>query len=106
MGTAMEIRLLYVPCSGEDEAVKLARAAMKNKLAACANLLPIRSIYPWKGEVQDEQETVLLIKTLPYKLNDLKDFIAREHSYEVPCILELTAEANLSFQQWMTDLLI
>lgn len=97
------LRLLYVPCASEAEAETLARGAMAGKLAACANLFSIRSLFTWQGRDEDARETVLLFKTRPERLAALREYVAAHHSYEVPCILELAAEANASFAAWVGE---
>ncbi len=88
-----------------DEAERLALAIVENKLAACVQILPkMSSVYFWEGKVQTELEHLLLIKTLEEKFEELKEFILKNHSYEVPEIVALDAErVSKSYLGWLTE---
>ncbi|WP_084955840.1 divalent-cation tolerance protein CutA [Thermoactinospora rubra] len=74
--------------SSSDEAARLARAVTEARLAACVQILgPIRSVYWWDGEVQDEQEWQLVMKTTADALPALESHIKANHSYDVPEIV-------------------
>jgi periplasmic divalent cation tolerance protein len=73
-----------------EEAGKLARALVEQRLAACVNIVPgIRSVYHWKGRVEDAGEFLLLIKSRRDLFDRLREAIQQEHSYEVPEIIAL-----------------
>jgi periplasmic divalent cation tolerance protein len=75
------------------EAESLAQKIVEAKLAACVQILPqMKSFYFWQGEVQNDSEHLLLIKTLLGKYDELEKFIQTHHSYEVPEIIALEAE--------------
>jgi len=83
-----EVSVVLVTAGSEEEAVKIARALVEEKLASCASMVPrIRSIYRWKGEIRDEQEFLLLIKTRSSLFPSLRDRVKQLHSYEVPEIV-------------------
>ncbi|MEN6439942.1 MAG: divalent-cation tolerance protein CutA [Syntrophobacter sp.] len=83
-----EVSVVFVTAGGEEEAARIGRALVEEKLAACANMVPrIRSIYRWKGEIHDEQEVLLLIKTRSSLFPTLRDRVKQLHSYEVPEIV-------------------
>jgi periplasmic divalent cation tolerance protein len=88
-----------------EEAETLARKIVEAKLAACVQVLPpVKSFYFWKNEIQADSEHLLLIKTLPEKFDELKDFIQTNHSYSVPEIVALPAEkVSESYLGWMKD---
>lgn len=79
------------------EASGLARTLVAERLAACVNLLPtVRSIYVWEGEVQDEEETTLLLKVSEAGVDALADRIRVLHSYDTPEILVLPVDHEKS----------
>ena len=56
--------LVYVTTSKESESKKIARELLKEKLAACINIIPkIESLYLWKGEIEEDSESIMVIKT-------------------------------------------
>ena len=89
----------------EREARELASRIVKERLAACVQIVPkIESIYFWDGKVHDDQEYLLLIKTLEARVGDLKAFLEKHHSYEVPEILGVPViEGSKEYLQWMKD---
>ena len=91
----------------EEEAERLARAIVDVRLAACVQVLPrMKSFYVWEGAVQSDPEHLLLIKTLDEKFEELRAFIERNHSYEVPEIVALRAEqVSESYLGWMKSIL-
>jgi periplasmic divalent cation tolerance protein len=99
----MYVVLTTTPTS--EEAETLAQKIIEAKLAACVQVLPqIISFYFWENEVKKDSEQLLLIKTLPEKFDQLKDFIQKNHSYDVPEIVALRAEkAAENYLSWMKD---
>jgi periplasmic divalent cation tolerance protein len=94
--------MLYVPCGGEAEAKQIAARLLEERLIACANIYASRSLYRWKGETADEQEQVLVCKTLASRSEAAAARIGQLHSYEVPCILTATpVRANGDFYTWV-----
>lgn len=71
----------------EAEALKIARLLVEQKLIACAQLLPIQSIYNWKGELQNEKEVLLQAKTTEAKLSKIEEVVVAAHTYDVPEII-------------------
>lgn len=85
-----------------DEAETLAARLVEQRLAACVQILSkITSVYVWDGEVQKETEHLLLVKTLPEKWGEVRDFISENHSYEVPEIIALEAKAAEDYLSWL-----
>jgi periplasmic divalent cation tolerance protein len=77
-------------CGSPEEAEKIARELVSQRLAACVSIVPgVRSLYQWKGAVEDSQETLLLIKSTRELFPRLQSELARLHSYEVPEIVAL-----------------
>jgi len=88
---------VVVLCTVPDDALgaALAKALVERKLAACvARLGPIRSTYAWNGEVKEDSEIQLVIKTHRDRLDDLERYVRAHHPYEVPELLALPAAAG------------
>jgi len=81
--------MILTTCADKESAKRLAEVLVRTRLAACAQLLPIESIYLWKGEVCEENETMLLLKTKTVLKDKLMDAIKKNHSYEVPEFIHL-----------------
>lgn len=101
--TSAEPRIVLVSASGEEEARRLARGMVEGRLAACVNLVPgALSIYHWEGELREEPEALMLIKTTDERLSELVEFVEREHSYDVPEFVVLDPEAiEHGYREWL-----
>lgn len=77
--------MVLVTVGSGEEASKIARTLIEEKLIACANIVPgIRSIYRWKGEICDDPELMLIMKTQTELFPALQKRVRELHSYEVP----------------------
>ena len=78
---------------------------MAERLAACANLFsPITSVYRWEGAIDRTREVPMTLKTTADAAPALRDFIRARHPYEIPCILAIRADPELSdaaFLAWV-----
>ena len=90
-------------CGSADEAAKIARALVEKKLAACVNVMPAgRSIYRWKGVIEDQQESLLVIKSSRALFNDLRVEIEKLHSYEVPEVIVVPiVDGSEGYLEWL-----
>ncbi|MDQ3707105.1 MAG: divalent-cation tolerance protein CutA [Chloroflexota bacterium] len=95
--------ILYVPCSSEAEATGIASRLLSERLIACANIYASRSLYVWNGEMAEEQEMVLVCKTVASRAEDAAALVEQIHSYDVPCVLRIVpAEANSEYYRWVS----
>jgi periplasmic divalent cation tolerance protein len=99
----MKKYFIYMTAKDASEAHKLGRALLKDRLAACVNILgPIASMYWWKGAVQNDKEVALIAKTTVRNLDPLIRKVRSIHSYDVPCVVALPiAKGNPAFLQWI-----
>ena len=80
----------------------MARTLIRERLVACANLVPIRSLYTWEGELHEEDEVAMLLKTRDELEREVRDRIAELHRYEVPCIACYSPRSvNDAFEAWV-----
>lgn len=98
---------LVVLCTCPDEATaeRIARTLVTDHLAACVNRIgPLRSTYLWKGDLQDEPEVLLVIKTLRARYEALEMRLRALHPYEVPEIIALPILAGSKrYLAWMVE---
>ena len=104
----MNFFLTYITTKNEKEALTLANLAIQKNLAACGNIFPkIKSIYKWQNKLQNDNETLLILKTNSNKYPLLEKLILEKHSYEVPCILKIPiSDGNKEYLKWVNDSLI
>ncbi len=103
MSSAVRVLLCNAPAS---EAQRIAEALVTERLAACVNLVPVQSVYVWKGELQRDAEVTLLIKTTAEGVDALRARLVELHSYELPEVLSLAvvdAECHLPYLAWVRD---
>lgn len=99
---AADYGVVLVTASSQPEATAIATALVKSQLAACVNMFPIHSVYTWQGELHQEQEWQLLIKTDLQQFSALEAKIRQLHSYEVPEIVALPLVAGSQpYLQWL-----
>lgn len=82
--------VILVTTSSEEEAKKIATALVDARLAACANIVKwVQSVFRWQGKVEDEPETLMIIKSVAGKLDALIAKVKELHSYDVPEVIAL-----------------
>lgn len=94
MAESNQYGVALVTTSTEQEAEAIASALVVSGLAACVNIFPVRSIYIWQGQVNNEQEWQLFIKTDLQKFDQLAVKVKELHSYELPEIIALPIVAG------------
>lgn len=96
--------LILTTTANEAEAQSLARALVEARLAGCVQIEPVRSVYRWRGEVCEEPEFRLLIKTRAALYRRAEAFIRARHSYEVPEILCLPVSGgSAEYLRWLFE---
>ena len=90
-------------CGSDDEAARIARALVEKKLAACVNVMPAgRSFYRWKEVIEDQQESLLVIKSSRALFNQLRAEIEKLHSYEVPEVIAVPiVDGSEGYLEWL-----
>ena len=99
----MSVVSVYVIFANPEEAERIGRVVVEERLAACINVLgPCRSIYRWQGAVETAEETPAILKTTVEAADALISRIAGLHSYEVPCVAVWPIDKLLlSYAEWV-----
>lgn len=99
----MSVVTVYAIFADADEAERIGRTVVQERLAACVNVLaPCSSIYRWQGEIQTSEEVPAILKTTAEAADALISRIAGLHSYEVPCIAVWPIDKLLlSYADWV-----
>lgn len=100
-------QIILCTCPDRESAEKIARQLINDKIAACINILPgITSIYTWQGNIETEQEHLLLIKTRKDRFQAIEKSIQTSHPYEIPEIIAIPVENGLAeYMQWIESCL-
>jgi periplasmic divalent cation tolerance protein len=101
----MTVISVYAIFADTEEAERIGRAMVEERLAACVNILgPVRSIYRWKGAVETADEVAVIFKTSDDRAGDLIARIAALHSYDVPCVAVWPIDKILgAYAAWVED---
>ena len=99
----MSVVSVYCIFASAEEAERIGRILVEERLAACINILaPCRSIYRWQGEIESAEEAPAILKPPGEAADALISRIAGLHSYEVPCIAVWPIDKLLlSYAEWV-----
>lgn len=95
--------VVLITAGSQEEAEQIAQALVAEMLAACANIIPgVTSVYRWEGEVQRDQEWLLVVKSRREVLSDLIRRVQKLHSYDVPEIIALPlVDGSPAYLRWI-----
>ncbi len=99
----MSERFVYMTMASADQARKIGRALVEERLAACVNILaPMQSIYRWEGKIIEDNEAVLIAKSRDVLVERLTARVKELHSYSVPCVVALPiVQGNPDYLRWI-----
>jgi periplasmic divalent cation tolerance protein len=102
-----DMMMVFSTFASEDDAVRVTRALLEERLIACGNLLPgARSLYRWQGEVADEREVVAILKTRRQDWPALLSRLQELHPFEIPeCVAVRIAAGAPAYLAWLEDAL-
>lgn len=97
--------VVLITTESEAEATKIGRALVEQGLVACVNILPnVRSIFQWEGKVTEEQEFLLMAKTVSQAFDRVASAVKSLHSYTVPEVIALPIQHGLpEYLGWIGD---
>ena len=97
--------MVYVTAADVEEAKEIGRAMVDARLAACANVFPgMVPIFRWEGEIGEDAESVVILKTTRSRADDLIAAVEAMHSYDCPCAVVLPlAGGSQAFLDWITS---
>ncbi len=98
-------RIVVLITTPKGEGKKIARALVESRLAACVNVVPgLTSLYWWQGEIQEDQEELLIVKTRADVLDRLVAEVKRIHPYSVPEVIALPIlGGNPDYMRWVDE---
>jgi periplasmic divalent cation tolerance protein len=96
-------RVVLSTAASPEEAARIGRTLVEERLAACATLVPgVQSIYPWKGAIESSVETLLLLKTSAGQIAALEARLHELHSYETPEFIVLdVGSGSRGYLSWL-----
>ena len=79
--------IIYITAGSMEEAKSIGRTLVEERLAACANIFPITSIFRWKDKIEEAGEFGIIVKTKTDRVKYIEKRVKQIHSYEVPCFV-------------------
>jgi len=104
VSTAVDSRIVIVltTLGADTDAAALAKTLIEERLVACVNIMPMTTVYCWKGKIEHNPEQQLLIKTTAAKVEDLETRLMELHRYEVPEFLVIRVDASTEvYRDWV-----
>lgn len=96
--------IIYITAGDMEEARKIGRTLVEERLAACANIFPITSIFRWKGNIDEANEFGIVVKTRSDKVKEIQERVKDIHSYEVPCVVSFKMdEGSAQYLAWINE---
>ncbi|ADL57704.1 divalent-cation tolerance protein CutA [Methanothermobacter marburgensis] len=98
--------LIYITTSGQEESARIGRRLVEEMLAACVNIIPsIKSFYHWEGSLEEDEESVLIVKTTSELTQQIIKRVRELHSYDNPCIISIpiTAGGSRDYLEWLNN---
>ncbi len=97
------IQFLYVTFPNQKVAKKISQMLIKQKLIACANIVPkMTSIYMWNNKMEASSECLALLKTTKSKAQKTEAFILQNHPYKTPCVARIDIkQINKAYKRWL-----
>jgi periplasmic divalent cation tolerance protein len=93
-----------ITAESQEQARRIGRALVERKLAACVNRVPVVSIFAWQGQVEEQGEVLLIVKTRAAVFDALIAAVRELHSYDVPEIIALPiVRGSADYLQWISD---
>ena len=98
-------RIIFVTSANKEEARKIAKSLIDNKLAACVNIIGgLESFFWWRGKIDSAKEVLLIIKSRKEKVSRVIKLVKSIHSYEVPEIISLPITTGFKpYLRWIDE---
>lgn len=96
----MPLVVFLVTFPDEETALSISNTVVDEGLAACVLRVPVKSVYDWKGNREEDSEAMVLFKTSNEKAEELRNHIEGSHPNQLPAILQLEADAGAAYEEW------
>jgi periplasmic divalent cation tolerance protein len=99
----MSYLIVLMTAPNREEAVKIVRVLLEEQLIACGNIVDsVSSLFWWEGEIEEEKEVLVIMKSHERLFKKLSERVRELHSYDVPEVLALPiVDGSLSYLEWL-----
>lgn len=96
--------LLYLTCANDDEAQKIARTLLEEKLIVCAKKVVVKINYLWKGKIESDGEVLLIMDSIEEKFGEIEKEVKKLHSYDTFVLLSTPVNrASKGVEKWIEE---
>ncbi|HEY9246252.1 MAG TPA: divalent-cation tolerance protein CutA [Candidatus Methanoperedens sp.] len=96
--------IVYITAGSMEEARKIGKTLVHERLVACANIFPITSVFRWNDTAEEANEFGIITKTRTGKVEEIEKRVKELHSYEVPCVISFRIDrGSADFLEWIND---
>ena len=101
----MKIKIIITTTDSDKTANDIAKYLVKEKLSPCVQITPnIQSVYSWEGKLEKLEEILIVLKTIPEKVQDCKKLILKYHNYDVPELIVLDGDIiEDDYEAWFNE---
>ncbi|MEM4526046.1 MAG: divalent cation tolerance protein CutA [Methanothermobacter sp.] len=95
--------MVYITTSGLEESEKIGKILVKERLAGCVNIIPsIKSFYWWDDKIEEDEESIIIVKTIEENVKEIIKRVKALHSYENPCIIHIPIKGGSEdYLEWL-----
>ena len=99
----MNFILVYITAKDKEHALSIGKTLVEERLCACVNIMDsMTSIYHWEGQINTDNESVLIAKTVSEKFDTLQERVKQLHTYTCPCIVSIPiSNGNTQYLHWL-----
>jgi periplasmic divalent cation tolerance protein len=90
-----------ITCGSREEAATIADALVTERLAACAHLAPISSVFEWNQVIEHDDEVLLTAATRVDRFDAIVERVRSMHSYELPAITAVALDGSSEYLAWV-----
>lgn len=96
--------IVYITAGDMEEARKIGKKLVEERLVACVNLFPITSIFRWQNNIDEGSEIAIIAKTTSDKVKDIEKRVKELHSYDMPCVVSVKMdEGSKDYLDWIGE---
>jgi periplasmic divalent cation tolerance protein len=101
MQESASLLIIYTTFASEAEARLVVRPMVEDGWVACANMYRMESLYRWEGDIVEDHEVGIILKSTPAMEAQVRNYLSEHHPYATPCILTWKVAVNAPYLAWV-----
>jgi len=100
-----KIVIVFVTCGSAEDASKLSEILVQAHLAACVNISSVRSVFEWRGKIENQDEWLMIIKAPKVNFAQIEETVKKHHSYSLPEIISVDIDdSSADYAKWILEI--